>query len=195
MHRTIEQGSCGAISSPARGIAVVAVYSGARLPSKAFVCMPGTFTHCSRNEAAARRNRRAMAPPCNDSRCYCLGYCVMDDLFRGGSAVLLDFVALRGSRRPRGEAAAGLIDRVAATLRKWRRRARARRERPISTTTFFTTSACRGRKPSSRAASPSGGPRCWGSAFVDGRRMFEPAFSGMVVGGRDTLQTQSHPKI
>jgi len=56
------------------------------------------------------------------------GHAVMDDLFRGGSAVLLYVVALRGSWQPRREAAAGLIDRVVATLRQWRQRARARRE-------------------------------------------------------------------
>ena len=52
---------------------------------------------------------------------------MVDDLFRGGGAVLLYFVALRGSRQPRSEAA-GPIDRVVAILRQWRRRARARRE-------------------------------------------------------------------
>jgi uncharacterized protein YjiS (DUF1127 family) len=57
-----------------------------------------------------------------------LGYAVLDDLFRDGSAVLLYFVALRGSRQPRREAAAGPVDRVVTTLRQWRRRARARRE-------------------------------------------------------------------
>jgi uncharacterized protein YjiS (DUF1127 family) len=56
------------------------------------------------------------------------GYAVMDDLLRGGSVVLLYFVALRGSRRPRREAAAQPIDGVVATLRRWRQRARARRE-------------------------------------------------------------------
>jgi uncharacterized protein YjiS (DUF1127 family) len=69
-----------------------------------------------------------MAPPCNDSRRYCRGYAVIDDLFRGGSVVLLYFVALRGSRQTRREAAAGPIDRVVATLRQCRRLARARRE-------------------------------------------------------------------
>ena len=78
--------------------------------------------------AAARRNRRAMAPPCNDSCCDYWGYAVMDDLLRGGSVVLLYFVALRGSWQPRREAPAGPIDRVVATLRQWRQRARARRE-------------------------------------------------------------------
>jgi uncharacterized protein YjiS (DUF1127 family) len=53
---------------------------------------------------------------------------VIDDLFRGGSAVLLYFVALGGSRQPRREGAGGPIDRVVATVREWRRRARARRE-------------------------------------------------------------------
>ena len=53
---------------------------------------------------------------------------MVDDLLRGGGAVLLYFVLLRGSRKPRREAVAAPIDRVAATLRQWRRRARARRE-------------------------------------------------------------------
>lgn len=52
----------------------------------------------------------------------------MDDLFRGGSAVLLYFVALRGSWQPHREGAGGPIDRVVATLRQWRLRARERRE-------------------------------------------------------------------
>ena len=41
---------------------------------------------------------------------------------------LLYFVALRGGGKPRSEAAAGPIDRILATLRQWRQRARARRE-------------------------------------------------------------------
>jgi uncharacterized protein YjiS (DUF1127 family) len=52
----------------------------------------------------------------------------MDDLLRGGSAVLSYFVALWGGGKPRREAPAGPIDRVLATLRRWRQRARARRE-------------------------------------------------------------------
>ena len=53
----------------------------------------------------------------------------MDDLLRGGSAVLLYFfVALRGGMKPRREAAEGPTNRVLATLGQWRRRARARRE-------------------------------------------------------------------
>ena len=52
---------------------------------------------------------------------------MVDDLFRSGSVVLLYFVSLRGSRQSRSEVAAP-IDRVVATLRQWRRRARARRE-------------------------------------------------------------------
>ena len=52
----------------------------------------------------------------------------MDDLLRGGSAVLVYFVALYGGGRPRRQAAGGPIDRVMATLRQWRRRAQARRE-------------------------------------------------------------------
>ena len=53
----------------------------------------------------------------------------MDDLLRGGSAVLLYFfVALRGGVRPCLEANARPIDRVLAMLREWRRRARERRE-------------------------------------------------------------------
>ena len=52
----------------------------------------------------------------------------MDDLLRGGSAVLLYFfVALRGLE-PRLEAEARPIDRVLAMLREWRHRARERRE-------------------------------------------------------------------
>ena len=53
---------------------------------------------------------------------------MVDDLFRSGSVVLLYFVALRGGRQPRREAAAGPIDRVATTLRQWRQRTRSRRE-------------------------------------------------------------------
>jgi uncharacterized protein YjiS (DUF1127 family) len=52
----------------------------------------------------------------------------MDELLRAGSGVRLYFVALRDGRRPRREAAAGPIDRVLATLRQWRQRARSRRE-------------------------------------------------------------------
>ena len=53
----------------------------------------------------------------------------MDDLLRGGSAVLLYFfVALRGGVRPCLEANARLIDRALAMRREWRRRARERRE-------------------------------------------------------------------
>ena len=52
----------------------------------------------------------------------------MDDLLRGGSAVLLYFVTLGGGWKPSREAAARPMDRVLATLGQWRRRARARRE-------------------------------------------------------------------
>ena len=57
-----------------------------------------------------------------------LGDVVMDDLLRGGSAVLFYVVALCGGGKPRREAAAGPIDRIVATFRQWRQRARARRE-------------------------------------------------------------------
>ena len=54
---------------------------------------------------------------------------VMDDLLRGGGAVLVYFfAALSGGRKLRREAAAEPFDRVLATLRQWRQRARARRE-------------------------------------------------------------------
>ena len=52
----------------------------------------------------------------------------MDDLLRGGIAALLYFAVRRGDRKPSREAAARPIDRVLATLRQWRQRARARRE-------------------------------------------------------------------
>jgi uncharacterized protein YjiS (DUF1127 family) len=52
----------------------------------------------------------------------------MDDLLRAGGAVLLYFVALRRGVQPQSTTAAWSIDRVRATLREWRQRARARRE-------------------------------------------------------------------
>ena len=54
---------------------------------------------------------------------------VMDDLMRGGSAVLFYVAALcRGGKSGR-EAAAGPVDRIVATFRRWRR-ARAPRAPP-----------------------------------------------------------------
>ena len=52
----------------------------------------------------------------------------MDELLRKGSGVLLYFVAPRDGGKRRREAATGLIDRILATLRQWRQRARGRRE-------------------------------------------------------------------
>ncbi len=52
----------------------------------------------------------------------------MDDLLRGGSAVLIYVMGLYGGRSRHGQAAAAPIDRVMAMLRQWRRRAQARRE-------------------------------------------------------------------
>jgi uncharacterized protein YjiS (DUF1127 family) len=52
----------------------------------------------------------------------------MDDLIRGGSAVLLYVVTLSASRQACREAGAGPIDRIVAILGQWRQRARARRE-------------------------------------------------------------------
>jgi uncharacterized protein YjiS (DUF1127 family) len=52
----------------------------------------------------------------------------MDDLLRGGSAVLVYFFAALGGGWKLRRKAAGPIDRALAMLGQWRRRARARRE-------------------------------------------------------------------
>ena len=84
---------------------------------------------------------------------------VMDDLLRAGSGVLLYFVAPQAARSRAAKRQRGL------SIASWRRsgyganvRARAA-SWPVSTNTNFATSECRGRKPSSRAASASGKPK------------------------------------
>ncbi|GAB2595701.1 hypothetical protein GCM10027034_31340 [Ramlibacter solisilvae] len=56
-----------------------------------------------------------------------LGDVVKDEILRAGSGVVLHFVAPPDGRS-RPEAATGPIERVVATLRQWRQRARSRRE-------------------------------------------------------------------